>query len=153
MMMAMVVPPHIPLCGIGGGNQREGVCFKLSGSLHRYRAHLTSGGMARLGGLLFMSTKLMLLSGPFQLVCWCRCVSFLIFYIGLLLLMTWGREGGLTPLVSSCLFSMIAGLVRGCFWSRPFEEPGGVGVQFRCRLFLLDRASIFGVLAGFWVLC
>ena len=66
----MVVPPHIPLCGIGGGNQREGVCFKLSGSLHGYWAHLTSGGMARLGGLLFMSTKLMLLSGPTLLVCW-----------------------------------------------------------------------------------
>ena len=36
MRMVMVVPPHIPSCGIGRGNPKEGVCFRLSGSLHGY---------------------------------------------------------------------------------------------------------------------
>ena len=41
----------------------------------------------------------------------------------------------------------------GLSWSQQFPSLGGVDVQFRCRLFRLDRASIFGVPVGFWVLC
>ena len=41
----------------------------------------------------------------------------------------------------------------GLSWSQQFPSLGGVDVQFRCRLFRLVRASVFGVPVGFLVLC
>ena len=53
----------------------------------------------------------------------------------------------------NCSSSMSVGLGNGLPWSWLFREPGEAGVQFRCRLFRLDRASIIGALADFSGLC
>ena len=43
--------------------------------------------------------------------------------------------------------------MSGWCWSRVFLKLGEAGAQFRCRLFRLDRAPMFGAYVDSWGLC
>ena len=152
LLMRMGVALHPVVRSEGGLPKRRKVRVSAWGSC-LVPGPLGLWDMVRLVGLFWRCGMLTLVSGPFLLVFWSSFVLSCLVYTGLPLLLTLLM---LVLVVFSwwkCFLCMSVGLERGLFWKLQCLSTVVLVVQFLCRLFLRDRALIFGDHSGSWVLC